>query len=139
MGVDEMFRIVNTMVLPGWLILVFFPGKDWRSPVIYAVVLLMALIYGYYVVTGLSSFDPSAFSTLQGVKQLFTQDQAILAGWIHYLAFDLLIGNWIVNQSVRHAIKHYLVIPCLFFCFMFGPLGYLLFMLIKIIKAKRLA
>ncbi|TRX61431.1 DUF4281 domain-containing protein [Fulvivirga sp. M361] len=139
MDTNQVFQIVNTAVLPGWIILAVFPGKRWRNITIYTLALFMALVYGFYVITGFSDFNPSAFSTLAGVKHLFTLDQAVLAGWIHYLTFDLLIGNWIVNQSIRHKIKHYWVIPCLFFCFMFGPLGYLFFSLVRVFKTRSLA
>ncbi|MEM7548686.1 MAG: ABA4-like family protein [Bacteroidota bacterium] len=132
----EIFRLVNTIILPAWLILVFFPKKKWRNPVIYTFAALMSGLYSFHVVTGLSNFNPEVFNSLQGIMDLFTQEEAVLAGWIHYLVFDLLVGNWIVNQSIKHGIKHYLVIPCLFFCFMFGPLGYLLFFVIKTIKTK---
>jgi hypothetical protein len=125
-------------VLPAWLILIFFPRKSWRNPVIYSFAMGMAIVYAYYVIMGLGDLDMQSFSTLEGVKSLFTTDVAILTGWVHYLVFDLLVGNWVLNNSQKHKINHYLIIPCLLLCFMFGPVGYLLFTLIKIIKIKRL-
>lgn len=139
MNASDVFQIVNTMVLPAWLILIFAPKKGWRNPLIYGFAAVMASVYAFYVLTGLNHFDPSSFGSLAGVKALFTNDEMVLAGWVHYLVFDLLIGNWIVNQSIKHGIKHYLVIPCLFLSFIFGPIGYLLFTIIKISKAKTLA
>ena len=139
MNPSEVFQIVNTVVLPAWLVLILAPKRKWRNPLIYSFSAAMASVYAFYVLTGLNDFDPSAFGSLTGVKQLFTTDVAILTGWVHYLVFDLLVGNWIVNQSIKYGIKHYLVIPCLFLSFMFGPVGYLLFTIIKISKAKTLA
>lgn len=139
MTASDVFQIVNTMVLPAWLILLFAPKRKWRNPVIYSFVAVMAAVYSFYIFTGIGDFDPSAFNSLTGVKNLFTNDEALLAGWIHYLAFDLLIGNWIVNQSIKHGIKLYFVIPCLFLGFMFGPVGYLLFSIIKVVKVKSIA
>lgn len=98
----------------------------------------MSLLYTFYAISGLSDFDPSSFNSLAGVKALFTQDEVVLAGWVHYLVFDLLIGNWMVNESIRRSVKHYLVIPCLFLTFMFGPVGFLLFTIIKFIKVRNL-
>lgn len=138
MSSSLVFQIVNTIVLPAWLILIFFPTKSWRNPIIYAFALLMAALYAFYVATGLGSFDFEAFSTIEGIKAIFATDEAVLTGWIHYLVFDLLIGNWILNQSQKHGIKHALIIPCLLLCFMFGPVGYLLFIFIKLIKTKQL-
>ncbi len=139
MSTTDVFQIVNTIVLPAWLILIFAPKQKWRNPVIYSFAAVMASVYAFYVLTGLNNFDPSSFGSLVGVKALFTHDEAVLAGWVHYLVFDLLIGNWILNQSIKHGVKHYLVIPCLLLSFMFGPIGYLLFTIIKISKAKTLA
>ncbi|MDX1629373.1 MAG: ABA4-like family protein [Fulvivirga sp.] len=138
MSASLVFQIVNTIVLPAWLILIFFPGKSWRDPVIYSLALAMSLVYAFYVITGLGNFDPASFSTLEGVKALFTANEAVLAGWVHYLIFDLLIGNWIVNQANKYGINHLLIVPCLLFCFMFGPIGYLLYVFIKITKTKTL-
>ena len=139
MTAADIFQIVNTGVLPAWLFLLLAPKRNWRNPVIYSFAAIMSLTYSFYVFSGLGDFDPSAFNSLEGVKNLFTNDEALLAGWIHYLVFDLLIGNWIVNQSIKHGIKHYLVIPCLLFSFMFGPVGYLLFSIIKVSKTKSIA
>jgi hypothetical protein len=54
-----------------------------------------------------------------------------LAGWIHYLAFDLLVGIWEVRDSHERGVPHWLVIPCLFFTFMLGPIGFLLYCAVR--------
>ena len=138
MEASLVFQIVNTLVLPAWLVLIFFPKKSWRNPVIYTFAALMALVYAFYVITSLGDLDMEAFSQLEGIKALFSTDHAVLTGWIHYLVFDLLVGNWIVNNSQRNQLNHYYIIPCLFFCFMLGPLGFLLYILLKWAKVKSL-
>ena len=82
--------------------------------------------------------DMQSFSSLEGVKSMFSSDVAVLTGWVHYLVFDLLIGNWILNQSRKNEIPHLLVVPCLLLCFMFGPAGFLVYQLILMVKLKRL-
>jgi len=138
MDASIVFQIVNTIVLPAWIILIFFSKKSWRNPVIYGFAMLMALVYTFYVITSLGDMDMEAFSKLEGVKAMFSSDKAVLTGWVHYLVFDLLVGNWIVNNAQKHKINHYVVIPCLFFCFMFGPLGYLLYSGVKLVKVRSL-
>jgi hypothetical protein len=138
MSPSLVFQIVNTIVLPAWLILIFFPNKSWKNPVINSLAIAMSLVYAYYVVTGLGDLDLESFNKLEGVKAMFTTDVAVLTGWVHYLVFDLLVGNWILNQSRKHNINHFLIIPCLLLCFMFGPVGYLLYSIIKVTKTKRL-
>ena len=137
MTASIVFQIVNTLVLPAWLILIFLPRKSWRKPVIYVLSMVMAALYIFYVIIGLGDMDMQSFNSLAGVKNMFTSDMAVLTGWIHYLVFDLLIGSWIVDQSKKNRISHLLIIPCLLLCFMFGPAGYLLYKLIQLVKLKK--
>jgi hypothetical protein len=68
---------------------------------------------------------------LQQVAALFSVPAALLAGWIHYLAFDLFIGSWEVRDSQRLKISHWLVVPCLVLTFLFGPIGLALYLLLR--------
>jgi hypothetical protein len=75
---------------------------------------------------GAGTGRPAADSPAQ-VKTLFTQERAILAGWVHYLAFDFFIGCWMVMDAAERGIKHLLVVPCMLLTFMFGPVGLMLY------------
>jgi hypothetical protein len=57
--------------------------------------------------------------------------QALLAGWIHYLAFDLFTGAWEARDARRLRISRWLVAPCLLLTFLFGPLGLGLYLLLR--------
>ena len=138
MTASLVFQIVNSIVLPAWLILIFFPGKSWRNQVIYGFSMLMALVYIVYVIKGLGNMDMQSFNSLEGVTSMFTSEEAVLTGWVHYLVFDLLIGNWILTRSRKNEIPHLLVVPCLLLCFMFGPAGYLLYQFIHLIRLKKI-
>ena len=86
------------------------------------------------------SFNTDAFESfisLDGVMQLFRNESAVLAGWIHYLAFDLMEGVFIVLNSLKNNIPHLLVIPCLLLTFMLGPVGLLLYMFIRMLITRR--
>jgi hypothetical protein len=56
-----------------------------------------------------------------------------LAGWIHYLAFDLFVGAWEVRDAQRQGIHHLLVIPCLLATLMAGPAGLALYWLLRVL------
>jgi hypothetical protein len=79
---------------------------------------------------------PGDFQTLAGVSALFSSPWVLLAGWIHYLAFDLLVGVWEVRDSRSRGIPHLLVVPCLALTFMFGPAGWLLYQGVRSYKIK---
>lgn len=76
------------------------------------------------------------FGSLASVMALFTEVNTVLAGWVHYLVFDLLVGMWILKQNKRIGIHQILIAACLFLTFMFGPIGFLLFIVLKSIKHK---
>jgi len=61
---------------------------------------------------------------------------ALLAGWIHYLAFDLFIGAWEIRDSQQHQIPHLAMIPCMAMTFMLGPIGLLFYFAIRTAKSR---
>jgi hypothetical protein len=133
MSAELLFSMCNTLLLPQWLLLIFAPRWRWTQRLrdSYLIPLLLAIVYGYLIVANIGSAENGGFATLQQVKNLFAHDYLLLAGWIHYLAFDLFVGSWIARDAQQKRINHFLVIPCLLFAFMLGPLGFLLYQLIK--------
>jgi hypothetical protein len=77
------------------------------------------------------------FGSLDGVMKFFQNKTLLTAGWVHYLAFDLMVGAWIKRNSVIYGISHWLIIPCLFFTFMLGPVGLLLYLILRFLKTKK--
>ncbi len=134
---DTVFQLCNAIAMIGWAILIVLP--IWNSSdkfIIGIIVALFAFIYTYYLVTNLSALDIKSFGSLKGVTALFTNPVAVLMGWVHYLAFDLMVGIWIKKNSQKYGISHWLIIPCLFLTFMFGPVGLLLYLLIRFVKTR---
>jgi len=126
---ETLFSVCNTVVLPGWLLLALAPRWRPGTHLIAPVVLpgLLAIVYLILVVASLGSSDGS-FSTLEGVARLFANPSALLAGWIHYLAFDLFIGSWEVRNAQRIGVRHLYVLPCLLLTFLLGPIGLLIYL-----------
>jgi hypothetical protein len=62
---------------------------------------------------------------------LFSNPWLLLAGWIHYLAFDLLVGSWEARDAHDRGVRHLLVVPCLILTFLFGPIGWLIYLGIR--------
>jgi hypothetical protein len=129
---DTIFSIANTLALASWLLLAIVPRKRWIVEVVVgrAVPAIFAIAYTIIVATIWSSAD-GGFSSLSAVAALFANPWMLLAGWIHYLAFDLLIGVWELRDSAGRGLSHLLVLPCLALTFLFGPAGWLLYLLIR--------
>ncbi len=126
---ERLFSFASTIVLPGWLLLVFAPRWKWTARFICALVIpvLLGLLYLYIILVHWRGSE-GGFGSLGQVSDLFQSPWLLLAGWVHYLAFDLFIGAWEVRDAQRERIHHLLVIPCLFLTFMFGPIGLLLYL-----------
>ncbi len=136
---SEIFSMANMTVMPMWLLLIALPKwKITRFLIDYKVVpLLLAILYIVFIGRAIQIGGWMDFGSLNSVMTLFTEENAVLAGWIHYLAFDLLIGMWMVNQNAKLKIHRLLMVPCLLGTFMFGPVGFALFIILKTIKKQR--
>jgi hypothetical protein len=77
------------------------------------------------------------FNSLNGVMLLFTDRWLVLAGWVHYLAFDLFIGGWEIADSRERCVPHLAVVPALLLTFFFGPIGLLTYLVLRAIFQKK--
>lgn len=138
MSPKEMFSIAGMLVMPMWVLMMFLP--KWKGTQVLIkfkiIPILLSLVYAIYIYQALQIGGMMDFGSLASVKELFTEDNAVLAGWVHYLAFDLLIGMWMLEENSKLNIHQFLLAPCLFATFMFGPLGYLLFTILRTIKKR---
>ncbi len=134
---EQIFTTANMLAMAGWIILIFLPS--WKTSdkfIISIIITLMALVYTWLMFATFKPADIESFSSLSGVKKLFENDKLVVAGWVHYLAFDLLAGMFIKNNGIRYNINHWLLVPCMLLTFLFGPAGLLLFLIIRLIKTK---
>ena len=132
------FTICNTVAIAGWLVLLFIPF--WYESDKYIVGIVIALFCIVYAWLMFSSFPLSnipTFTTLDGVRFLFQQDEMIVAGWVHYLAFDLLAGIFIRRNSIKHGISAWIIFPILLITFAIGPVGLLLYLIVRSIASRR--
>jgi len=127
---SSVFTFQSRLVMVGWLALVCLPFWEYMPATVMAIVLVISATYAYFILFGRRFDDKGArqpnfkdFASLSGVVKMFANRRAALAGWLHYLAFDLLIGLFIVLDSQQHDISHFMVLPILFFALMIGPAG----------------
>jgi len=125
---DQLFSILNLIAIAAWLPMVCLPRVRWTATVVpVAVPLLLAIVYVVIVALTLPQSD-GGFSSLGGVQSLFANPWALLAGWTHYLAFDLFIGGWELRDARRRGVPHLFVVPALVLTFLLGPAGLLVYL-----------
>jgi Domain of unknown function (DUF4281) len=147
MAWELIFKIANNGVLLFWLLLAFGPrGTMWIRGIFVGGTGLLALTYSVLIIGLISGgFDGGGgtankpdFTSLRGVMALFATPGGATIGWIHYLAFDLFVGIWIARNADRHAIGRIWQVPVLFFTLMLGPLGLLLYLVVRGFIGKNL-
>jgi Domain of unknown function (DUF4281) len=138
MKAEQIFSIANLIALLGWLLLIIAPRWIVTRKVVLsgAIPLLLSLAYLVLIILFFGKSE-GGFGSLADVMKLFTNEWATLAGWIHYLAFDLFVGTWEVKDAQEKNISHWFVIPCLFLTFMLGPIGFLLYSILRLFLAKK--
>lgn len=138
MELETLFSVAGMIAVAGWLLLAVVPKQSF-TPIAAGIIAPLLLAAGYlYLIAMHMQGAEGGFGSLADVATLFQKRELLLAGWIHYLAFDLFIGAWEVRDAQRNHIPHLVVIPCLVMTFMLGPIGLLFYFAIRTAKLKQL-
>jgi hypothetical protein len=133
---ERLFSVAGMVVLPCWVLLVFAPRWRWTQRLAtFAAPLLIASVYAWLLLAHATP-KGGGFQTLAEVAVLFSSPYALLAGWIHYLAFDLFTGAWEARDAARLGISRWLMAPCLVLTFLLGPLGLAVYLVLKLAMRK---
>jgi len=148
---QSLFVLTNVVAFACWAMLAFLP----RRPIVMASVLffgvgMLCLVYaGMFAalfggladpvrVAGASPPDLTNYS-VSGIRALFMSDGGIVLGWTHYLAFDLFVGQWIARDADNKGFHRLFQLPFLFLTLMAGPIGLLLWLMVRERRARALA
>lgn len=134
---DALFQLSGPLAMAGWLALAASPLAPRLMGLAASLVIPVILSLGYTALI-LSNWSGAegGFGSLSDVMLLFTNPAVALAGWLHYLAFDLFVGAWEVRTARREGIPHLLVLPCLVLTFLFGPIGLLAFLALRLVHGR---
>jgi hypothetical protein len=140
---DLLFSLANSLALPGWVLLVLAPR--WRGT--QALVLSgawplgLAVLYAVFITMHYlgAHGGEGGFGSLAQVAALFQDPWALLAGWVHYLCFDLFVGAWEVRDAQRRGVPHGAVVPALALTFLLGPVGLLVYIGVRATLGQQLS
>lgn len=124
---DLLFSHVGTAAMAGWALLILGPRRFvWLNAVPLWIIpaglsaVYAALVFSRFAGTG------GGFDSLDGVATLMSDRWVLLAGWVHYLAFDLFVGAVMAARMDRVGVGRLVQAPILLSTFMLGPLGFLI-------------
>jgi hypothetical protein len=135
MSFEQIFSLASTAALIGWVCLIFLP----RHPLVigglrYGLIGGLSVVYTVLIMLFFFRIEGGGFNSISEVRALFLSDAGLLAGWVHYLAFDLFVGMWIAAEADRAGVSRFLQAPMLVATFMFGPIGLLLYLVSRAIQ-----
>lgn len=138
------FDLGNLVALVGWAMLLAAPyAGAWRARLrAFAGRVVPAVLAAGYVgmvAARWGTVPDAGFTTLAGVRALFADDGVLVAGWLHYLAFDLFVGAWIGRAGEEAGLSPLLLAPCLVLTFVAGPAGLLAFLALRALAGRRAA
>lgn len=137
---ETMFSVLNYGVLPFWALLIILPHAKLTEVLVHSVLvpLVLGVTYAWLLATALNGPMPegASFMSLQGLSKIFSVETALVAGWAHYLVFDLFAGAWQARDAQRVGLHHLIVAPCLIVTLIVGPIGLLLYLMIRGISGK---
>lgn len=138
MNPDVVYSIVNTIALVAWIALSIAPyNARVQQAALGGVVVMLAVLYAVLFIGSFNGAMMKELATLDGLMGLFSNKQALVLGWTHYLAFDLVAGIYIVRNAQTHEVSSRAIIPFLWLTFMAGPLGWLTYVIFRVLKTKK--
>lgn len=128
---EQLFSLGGMMATFGWVVLLLslfiVRIRTWAWRVTGIVIpAVLSIAYIYLLATNTNANPDGGFGSIQAVRALFSDDPALAAGWIHFLAFDLFVGTWIVRNGLSSGVQPLVLAPALPLTFLLGPAGLLL-------------
>ena len=142
---EAIYLWANFGILPFWLMLIFIPNSKvtqiFVNSVILPLVLGIAYVYAIYQIILLDEPISDVFRlylSLDNLYTIFATEGFLLVFWLHFLALNLFLGLWVARDGVKYSIPRSLIFIPLILIYFLGPVGLVLYWLIRVFYAKKL-
>ncbi len=143
---ENIYLWTNFGILPFWLMLIVIPHSKITNFFINSIVLPLILASAYaYVIYQITISDDSILDAfklyldLDNLYTVFATESFLLIFWLHFIALNIFLGSWMSKDGLRYNINRTIMFFPLLFVYFSGPLGLVLYWLIRIFYAKRLS
>lgn len=138
MALESVFNLCMAMASIGWLALAVAPfARSYLVRTARIIVVGLAIAYFVQLLTITQPVPGASFNTLAGITALFALPGNVMLGWTHYLAFDLFVGSWEVEDSAKIGLPHWAILVPLGLTFLLGPIGLFTYAVIRTIHMWR--
>ena len=145
LNLDTIYLVANWGIIPFWQILIFFPYHGLTNFLVQSVIVPLLLAVGYIYLSYNLYLEKNIFdgfelySGLDGLYSMFANESFLLIFWLHFLAISLFTGAWMVRDAKKFLIPKIILIPCLILTYFTGPVGLLIYWLLRIFFAKKIS
>ena len=142
---ENIYIWCNFAVIPLWIMLIIIPNSRITQILINSVIipLVLSLAYVYVIYQAILLEEPifdtfKIYLSLENLYTIFATESFLLVFWLHFLALNLFLGSWISRDGVKYNMSRSLVFVPLILVYFTGPLGLVLYWIIRIFYAKKL-
>ena len=142
---EAIYLWANFGVLPFWFMLIFIPNSKITRIFVNSVILplILASAYCYTIYQTILLDEPifevfKLYFSLDNLYTVFATENFLLVFWLHFIALNLFLGSWISRDAVKYGISRRITFIPLILIYFTGPLGLVLYWMMRIFYAKKL-
>ena len=143
---ENIYLWTNFGILPFWLMLIIIPNSKFTQFFVNSIILplILTTIYVYIIYQAILLDEPISeiikmYLSLDNLYTVFATESFLLVFWLHFLTLNLFLGSWISRDGVKYNMSRGLVSVPLILVYFTGPLGLVLYWIIRVFYAKRLS
>lgn len=139
---DDLYLALNYGVMPFWALIIFVPFLKITDTLVHSVLapIVLGVTYTWLIANVMGGVvqlpEGAGFASLDALMKTFSVKEAVVAGWAHYIVFDLFVGAWIARDAQRVGLNQFIVAPSLLLTFLLGPIGLLSYLLLRGITGR---
>jgi len=141
---ENIYLWTNFGLLPFWLMLILIPNSKFTQILINSIILPLILgsTYCYLLYHAFLSGEPfldlfKIYLSLDNLYTIFSVESYLLIFWIHFVSINLFLGSWMARDASKYNISSKIVFIPLILLYLTGPVGIVLYWMIRIFFAKR--
>ena len=142
---ENIYLWTNLGILPFWLMLAIIPNSKFTQFFVNSIILplILSTIYIYIIYQAILLDEPifdilKLYLSLDNLYTVFATESFLLVFWLHFLTLNLFLGSWISRDGVKYNMSRGLLSVPLILVYFTGPLGLVLYWIIRVFYAKRL-
>jgi len=142
---ENIFVWTSFGILPFWVMLIIIPNSKVTQFFVNSIILPLLLSTAYvYVIYQIILLDEPIFDifrlylSIDNLYTTFATESFLLIYWLHFVALNLFLGSWVSRDGIKYNMSRGLLFIPLILIYFTGPLGLVLYWIIRVFYARRL-